>query len=327
MEKARGIVIKVGNDELIYLVTPEGKFVKGKAQSTRARLGEEAEVVVCSSEKTAAKTSLSAGIKKIIAAAAAVLIFFTLLNVFPNISPVKSSAYLSLDINPSMEFAIDKENTVTHVEPLNEEAYHILNGLSWEGEHITASLEKVFEKAEKLQYISSEKDNIIQITFAAEEKQKDTAEEIEAVIKNHMENNNIPAYYKIRQADLKDREKAQEENISLNQLSLKKELHDIGVKLKEEDAKVPPGQIVREHKHDEIIEKLKFKQSGTAPKGPPEGVPKEKEKPRPPEDVPGEKEKPGPPEDVPGKKEESGPPEDVPEKEKPGPSQNRNENN
>lgn len=98
-----------------------------------------------------------------LALAAAVLAVFIGLGMLRYIhtSPV---AYVALDINPSLEFGIDKAERVIEVSLLNEDARRLAAGLSLKGRTVTEAITLVIERAEEMDYISEERSGVVLVT-------------------------------------------------------------------------------------------------------------------------------------------------------------------
>lgn len=78
-------------------------------------------------------------------------------------------AYVTLDMNPSMEFSINDKNRVVDLKPLNVEAEKLTKGLSVKGKDISLALSSVMEQLTKLGYFDVESDNIIILSTSTSE--------------------------------------------------------------------------------------------------------------------------------------------------------------
>lgn len=76
-------------------------------------------------------------------------------------------AYVTLDINPSMEFSIDNENCVISLKPLNTDAENITKALNVKGKNIDRAITDVIVRLEINGVIELNSDNIIVLSTSA----------------------------------------------------------------------------------------------------------------------------------------------------------------
>lgn len=76
-------------------------------------------------------------------------------------------AYVTLDINPSMEFSINNKNCVIRLKPLNHEAEEITRSLEVKGKNIYTAVEDVIAELKRQGYISYKNENIIVLSTSA----------------------------------------------------------------------------------------------------------------------------------------------------------------
>ena len=77
----------------------------------------------------------------------------------------RAYAYVTLDINPSAEFAVDADYLVLSARPYNPEAENILSGLEYIGKRIDSVLAEFTHSAISLRYIGSGKQNRVVVSF------------------------------------------------------------------------------------------------------------------------------------------------------------------
>ena len=77
----------------------------------------------------------------------------------------RAYAYVTLDINPSVEFAIDADYLVLSARSYNPEAENILSGLEYIGKRIDSVLAEFTHSAISLRYIGSGKQNRVVVSF------------------------------------------------------------------------------------------------------------------------------------------------------------------
>lgn len=100
--------------------------------------------------------------KKISALAAVVFILFMSINIFHinNNKNMIAAAVVSLDINPSIEFELDKKGIVIKIKDINEEANEIIDK-ELIGKKIEDALFITINNAMKKKYISSQKNSVL----------------------------------------------------------------------------------------------------------------------------------------------------------------------
>lgn len=74
-----------------------------------------------------------------------------------NFSIIREYAYISMDINPSMEITIDKKQKVIKVEPLNSDAIDILSSEKFKGMKIRDAITKIYDICEDKANLDREK--------------------------------------------------------------------------------------------------------------------------------------------------------------------------
>lgn len=178
-----------------------------------------------------------------------VLLLFgaTLAQILPYRSTV---AYVALDINPSLELAVNSFGRVTKIMPLNQDAQLLLEGLSVKGKDIYETLDVIIQKSEKAGYISPEKENLVLLTLVtvrAKDNQLD-ASQVKAVVLSRMANTGMKGKVGIQTASLEEKEKARQEGLSVNSYLIIKKASSKGLPL------VLPGE--RQTEVRDIVQKL-----------------------------------------------------------------------
>ncbi|MFW5913475.1 MAG: anti-sigma-I factor RsgI family protein, partial [Bacillota bacterium] len=75
------------------------------------------------------------------------------------------TSYLSVDINPGVEFVLDDEGNVESVLPLNDDAETVLADLDLEGQPSDEALETFIDAAVETDYIDVDSDeNVVTVT-------------------------------------------------------------------------------------------------------------------------------------------------------------------
>jgi hypothetical protein len=158
----KGIIMEIRRDVLI-LMTPDGQFMNGKkTPNQRYTIGEEipifpvkggSQLKVKRNWKTAAS---------ILTAAVLILTLFSVSLLQSN----KAYAYVSVDINPSLELSLNKEQQVIDIAPYNEDGEVMIEKLGdWEREDVSVVAEEILRISEKLGYLKKDQNVWITSTF------------------------------------------------------------------------------------------------------------------------------------------------------------------
>jgi hypothetical protein len=143
----KGIVMEIRERDSIVL-TDTGAFVRVKNNGATFAVG--AEIVLPAARRALPRRMVwAAG-----TAAASLLLVAFLFAMIPGLlSPAsvpadRSVAYVTIDINPSIEFGIDKSETVVVVRELNEDAEKLAHDLPLEGKPLDLAVRLYMERAE-----------------------------------------------------------------------------------------------------------------------------------------------------------------------------------
>lgn len=127
------------------------------------------------------------------------------------------NAFITIDINPSIEIITGKDGLVEEVSALNEDAEILLVGTDFTGKSVEEVSEAIVELANELGYIDSEQDNALIITAEAEN--ADETEELETKLEQRIKR--FARRKAIRLAVIKARLAASEE--------LKQQAEELGI--------------------------------------------------------------------------------------------------
>ncbi|MFZ5643152.1 MAG: anti-sigma-I factor RsgI family protein [Bacillota bacterium] len=191
------------------------------------------------------------------ALAAACLVFFIVTAGFLNFSMAPAvAAYVCLDINPSVELAIDKDNIVRKAEALNDDGRELLTGLQLKGAGVGDALEKLIEVAVEKKYIQPGEENVIMSSVVPAGSEE--ISEVDTVVKDRIEaflqKKNIKAEVVVGKATSEVRAEAEKSGMSTGRYMLY-------MKARENDAQITPGDFrgksIRQIEKDR---KIKFKE-------------------------------------------------------------------
>jgi hypothetical protein len=153
MEKKKGLVLKKHSRSCIVL-TPEGEFCKIPMPGKTVQLGEE--VIINPVNKLFEY-------RKIFLVAASILLVLCAVPAYRGLFPLTpaAAAYVSLDINPSVEFAVDSGQKIIKASGLNTEGEELLHRIETVNLDIYKGIELVITEAVKSNYLESSKENIV----------------------------------------------------------------------------------------------------------------------------------------------------------------------
>ncbi|OWZ84376.1 anti-sigma factor domain-containing protein [Natranaerobius trueperi] len=206
---------------------------------------------------------------------AAAMFLFVLLGgiyttIFTGEQPV---AYVSIDINPSFEFALDENKEVLEVTPLNDEAKRLDENMELEGKKLQHSLQSLLMLSREAGYITLENENAIFVTVVNTQEEsvtknyKDMRDEITKAIKDE----NIPGRVGIQTATLEERSHAKEKQKSLNEHLLKKKVSEETGSIKDFEKTKGKGWLQKLDDSEVTLDKI-FDDSEKI-KGPPSSTP------------------------------------------------------
>ncbi|OQP00774.1 hypothetical protein BSK33_13200 [Geobacillus sp. 44B] len=141
----KGIVLEL-DEEFVTLLTPEGEFIQVKKED-EYEIGEEIEAKMVKKPYVRHRSFRYAAVSLI---AAAVLLIATLFR-FPS---NEVYAYMSIDINPSIEVGVDEQLKVLKLKAYNEEGEKIVSQLSrWKNEAFVVITKEIIELSMKKGYL------------------------------------------------------------------------------------------------------------------------------------------------------------------------------
>ncbi|MGG5253177.1 anti-sigma-I factor RsgI family protein [Neobacillus sp. SM06] len=191
----KGIVMEI-NDGYLTLLTPDGEFLRARKQNQPYAIGEE--IVFFPSRLPEKKQSIPflkrmLSLKSLAAVAIALIIFFgSFLSVSQN---NKAYAYVSIDVNPSIELVLNKKMQVLKVTAFNQDGKKIVARIGdWKKKKIADLTQLLLSEMKKQGYLNEH--HLVVISTVRTDKKEENAEkilsenlkEIKTIIKeNHLE--------------------------------------------------------------------------------------------------------------------------------------------
>ena len=239
----KGLIMEIKNDCLIVL-TEDANYIKLKKKGN-IHIGKK---ILFIEEDIIRERKKS--LKSLVAIAAAIILMITtIISQFSSIESFKTYAIVSLDINPSLEFQIDKREIVRKVRPLSKDGKELINnnmiGMKIE-EAIILSIKMALDK----KYIN----NIYNLVLVSEVIIEDELENptvIEDKILEKVEKDKDLQDIKLLylNSNKEDLEKARENQVSVGKYRAYEILSDKNPNIKIEDISDKKiGEIVKENK-------------------------------------------------------------------------------
>lgn len=180
--------------------------------------------------------------KRLRAAACALSLFFVLCVSAVFFSVPRVESVVSIDVNPSVELSVDKNNSVVEARAVNEDASEILDGLQLSRKSLDTATDEIFQSIIQHGYLAPEKeDNAILISVSNQDTQR--AEEIQQLVSRSaaqvLKTNNTQAKL-IQQQDVQPTEElrqfADQHNISVGKA-------DYVLKITQTDTSLNPEEL------------------------------------------------------------------------------------
>ncbi|KON68273.1 hypothetical protein AKG34_05250 [Peribacillus butanolivorans] len=216
----KGVILSI-NKRFVTLLTPEGEFLKTKRQERTYEVGEEITFSPFKPKVTLSFSSFHLSFKKkaVLSVAAALLILFSVL---PSYSSEHVSAYMTIDVNPSIELELNDQLEVLKLTSLNEDGKLVIDKLTnWKGKEVKTVTNRIVETTKKLGYLKGNKQIVVSTTLLDKDKKLD--KNLKEEIKEISEQGNVSqTKMKVIQATKTDRKQARKQGISTGKYVEKK---------------------------------------------------------------------------------------------------------
>jgi hypothetical protein len=211
----RGKVLDIENDRVL-IMTDDFVFLNIKAKP-KIEIGQRITFSEDDIIRPAVRLPAYAAIVAGLAAAITIVFIFLQLNMWRN----DIYAYIDVDINPSVELSIDKDNRIAGVKPLNHDAQTLISGISLKNLSVSEALEKIIDRSEECGFVKRNAGNAILISAS-----------LDPDIKG---NKNTVADYEEKLEDVlysinRETEADKENNISLKVIRVRPEERKLSIK-------------------------------------------------------------------------------------------------
>lgn len=205
----KGIVMEI-DDAFLLLLTPEGEFLRAKKQSQPYTIGEEIYFFPVGNVKTRPSLMSTKNLlkmKTVWGAAFAIIIFLgTFIPFYQN---NKAYAYMSIDVNPSIELGVNKNMQVVELKGYNPEGKKVISQINhWKNQEACDVTKTILDEMQKEGYLKDHQ-QVILTTVRANQKEKSAEEKLSENIKEIKETaNKDHLALKVQNGTEQDREKA-----------------------------------------------------------------------------------------------------------------------
>ncbi|NRF90411.1 anti-sigma factor domain-containing protein [Paenibacillus frigoriresistens] len=180
----KGIVMEI-SDSSIIVMNPEGRFDKLPRGTRNCEVGEEILYAPVKRRLRVPQMAIASGL------AAAIVLCFVLVSTLTGTAPGgQVVAYVTIDINPSVEIGIDNDEIVQDLTGLNSDGNDLIKTLVYKGKSLEAVTSDILDKAEQGALARGEGDIIISSTIVGQKTDVDDqaiATKLKAQVNKHIE--------------------------------------------------------------------------------------------------------------------------------------------
>ncbi len=173
-------------------------------------------------------------------------------------------AYVSMDINPSVELAVNIYDRIIGAEGLNEDGERLLSSGGYKNKKLSDGVEALIDSAVKEEYLKENQANAVVLSVSSKDQDKaeKIGKEIESKVAEELMTSKIETELVIENTTLEKHEDARMMGISPGKLSLIGKLIDEKPELKVQDLKdAPVKQIMKSIKEAKKAEKSEAEDS------------------------------------------------------------------
>ncbi|MGG2093265.1 anti-sigma factor domain-containing protein [Bacillus sp. S13(2024)] len=229
----KGIVMDIRKRNVVVL-TQDGEFITCKRTSRSYMIGEE--VSFNEQEQRVSRFSIPSFLKPVSLLVSCVLCVFLFLFNQPE---EKALAYVSVDINPSLEASVTKDLRVIDLRACNDDGKRILKEMKrWKNQSLQDVVRTIVKQSKEDGYLTNDKQ--VMLTSVAKEKSLEPQlQKAMQGLKSEYDAQHVPVVY--QESTMQVRENAQKKGIG------------IGVYIKQENEKkkslVPPAPSYNQEEH------------------------------------------------------------------------------
>lgn len=211
------------NERFLTLLTPEGEFLRAHNHHNHYQLGQEIEffpVEIDETKKSFLHPFFQSFKGKAIFSVALILML-TFASLLPLIGSNEVYAYMSIDVNPSIELGINDQFEVIEFVAYNNEGKKIIEQIKdWKKKNIHVLTNEILHEMKVQGYIKPNREIVIATVYKEEQQKKNTRWETEMnEIKNAINRENLEL--KLVEGSREDRKQAIEEGLTTGQYKIK----------------------------------------------------------------------------------------------------------
>jgi hypothetical protein len=208
----KGVILEI-KERYVTLLTPDGEFMRTRRLQQDYQVGEELYFYPMESNegKTAKVFTSLKGMKGRLILLS--LVMFLAIVLFPVYESRQAYAYMSIDVNPSIEMGLNEKLLVISMEAFNQEGEEVLEKLkNWKQERAVDVATQILNEMEEMGYLNQDKEVLIS-TVNSENQSADIElqETVKEIQKVTAEEELVMTYVK---ATPKERENAVKQGIS-----------------------------------------------------------------------------------------------------------------
>ncbi|TKC18435.1 anti-sigma factor domain-containing protein [Robertmurraya kyonggiensis] len=212
----KGIIMDM-NERFLTLLTPDGEFLQINRQKYDYEIGQEVPIPITEKQK-ATNFSFFHSLKGKSLAAVAIASILALITFIP-FNQNEVYAYMSIDVNPSIELGVNEDLKVIELIPYNESGRTLIEELgNWKKKDLKALTEEILASLKGKGYLKTEQEIVIGTVHTGESKEK-IESKLEEALKEIEENiSDEKAKVISYEATEKERELAQEKGLTAGKL-------------------------------------------------------------------------------------------------------------
>ncbi|MGM0851801.1 MAG: anti-sigma-I factor RsgI family protein [Bacillota bacterium] len=190
----KGIIMEIKRDVLV-MITSEGEFLTGRRQpNQKYAIGEEIPFFPMHHEPATAQPFLKWNWKVSTALLTAIIVILTLFS-SAFLQSNQAYAYVSVDINPSMELTLNEKQQVIKITPYNQDAKVLLEELvGWENMDVGEVTEEIFLLCEEMGFLKENQNVLITSSFIEDsngQREDDLVAEINKFVQEYSTDHNM----------------------------------------------------------------------------------------------------------------------------------------
>jgi len=188
----------------------------------------------------AEKSFISSLLKTKWLAAAAVLLLVLATGMLSTMGVTPVSAYVTLDMKPSLQLSVDDRGKITEVTALNEAGEALLEELDLKNIDIYLAVKEIVQNAGQAGYFDGQKNNVVMagITKAGDSSSYQIDEaKLRTIIHDELSAKHYPGYVVVNVADREQWQNAKQSGYSVNQVIMSEKAREHGVSIDPQEVK------------------------------------------------------------------------------------------